>query len=80
MNKEEKIIKALAENELPDEELQNVSGGGEIRTDTYGGITKMKCDFCGESPAWAGDYMGVTLDCPCCGRHEFHGDYWVLHQ
>ena len=64
-------------NALTDDELTQVSAGGAERSDVYGGVTSMRCDFCGYTPSWAGDYMGQTLDCPECGRHEFHGDYWI---
>ena len=64
-------------NALTDDELTQVSGGGAERSGIYEGVTSMRCDFCGYTPSWAGDYMGQTLDCPGCGRHEFHGDYWI---
>ena len=64
-------------NALTDDELTQVSGGGKVPSSIYEGVTSMKCDFCGYTPDWAGDYMGITLECPGCGRNEFHGNYWV---
>ena len=70
------LNKKLAE--LTEEELAQVSGGvGKVPSQIYEGVTSMKCNFCGHTPDWAGDYMGITLECPYCGRKEFHGNYWV---
>ena len=74
---EEKSINLSAGEALEEESLQGVSGGGKVPSQIYEGVTAMKCDFCGYTPDWAGDYMGITLDCPYCGRHVFHGNYWV---
>ena len=64
-------------HELTEEELAQVTGGGKVPSQIYEGVTSMKCDFCGYSPDWAGDYMGITLECPNCRRNKFHGNYWV---
>ena len=64
-------------NALTDDELEQVTGGDAVPSNVYEGVTRMLCDFCGESHEWAGDYMGWVGECRCCGRHEFHGQYWV---
>ena len=63
-------------NALTDDELTQISGGGKVPSSIYEGVTSMKCDFCGYTPDWEGDYMGITLECPYCGGN-FHGNYWV---
>lgn len=66
-------------NILPDNELETVSGGGyAVPSDTYEGVTVMKCDFCKIKYHWAGDFMNGNMhDCPRCKRHQLHGEFWA---
>ena len=70
-------IKELTENDL----LNPSGGGGEVPSDHFEGVTRMKCDNCNFCTLWEGNFMnGYLTDCPECYQHCFHGECWIRRE